>query len=66
MQTGGEESHSVLTGHRGLSLGKIFTDLPKLKIGDKFYIEVLDKTLAYEVDQISTNKPNDFSNFDKE
>ena len=66
MQTGGEGSHSVLTGHRGLSLGKIFTDLPKLKIGDKFYIDVLDKTLAYEVDQISTNKPNDFSNFDKE
>lgn len=66
LPTGGEGNHSVLTGHRGLSLGKMFTDLPKLKLGDKFYIEVLDKTLAYEVDQIETIKPDDLSHFDKE
>jgi len=49
---GGEGNHSVLAAHRGLPSAKLFSDLDKMKKGDKFYIHVLDKTLAYEVDQI--------------
>ncbi len=49
---GGEGNHSVLAAHRGLPSAKLFSDLDQMEIGDKFYIHVLDQTLAYEVDQI--------------
>ncbi len=49
---GGENTHSVLSAHRGLPSAKLFTDIDKLEKGDLFYIHVLDKDLAYEVDQI--------------
>lgn len=56
---GGQGTHAVLTGHRGLPTAKLFTDLPELVIGDKFYIETVDEKLAYEVDQILTVEPDD-------
>ncbi len=31
-----ENTHAVLSGHRGLPEAKLFTDLPKLKKGDQF------------------------------
>ena len=37
----------------------MFSDLDKLKIGDVFYLQVLDETLAYQVDQINTVLPHD-------
>ena len=49
---GGESTHSVLAAHRGLPEARLFTDIDQLEMGDKFYIHVLDETLAYEVDQI--------------
>ena len=49
---GGENTHSVLSAHRGRPSAKLFTDIDKLEKGDLFYIHVLDKDLAYEVDQI--------------
>lgn len=49
---GGESTHCVLSAHRGLPSAKLFTDIDKLQKGDLFYIHVLDKDLAYEVDQI--------------
>lgn len=54
---GGKSTHSVLTGHTGLSSAKLFTDLTEMKKGDIFFIYVLDQTLAYKVDQISVVKP---------
>ena len=30
----------------------MFTDIDQLQTGDKFYLHILDKVLAYEVDQI--------------
>lgn len=63
---GGEGKHSVITGHRGLSLGQMFTDLPRLKMGDHFYIKVLNETHAYEVDQIKTITPDNMDNFGQE
>ncbi len=46
---GGGSTHSVIVGHRGLPSAELFTDLDQMEIGDKFYIHVLDETLAYEV-----------------
>ncbi len=56
---GGESTHSVITGHRGLPTAKLFTDLPKLKKGDQFYIKTLDDKLAYEVDKITVIEPDE-------
>ncbi len=56
---GGESTHSVLSAHRGLPSASLFTDLDLMKEGDHFYINVLDETLAYEVDQILTVEPVD-------
>lgn len=54
---GGAGRHSVITGHTGLVHAKIFTDLTELKKKDLFYIHVLGKLLAYEVDQIKIIEP---------
>ena len=57
---GGESSHSVITAHSGLPSARLFTDLQKVKMGEKFYIENIGGTLAYEVDHIDVIEPSDF------
>ena len=59
LPVGGKGTHSVLTGHRGLPSARLFTDLDKVRVGDVFYIYVLDDILAYEVDQIKTVLPSE-------
>lgn len=59
LPVGGENTHSVITAHRGLPSAKMFTDLDEVKIGDNFFIEVLDQKIAYKVDKIKTVKPED-------
>lgn len=59
LPVGGENTHCVLTGHRGLPNQKFFSDLDKITQGDKFYIHLLGKTLAYEVYNIQTILPTD-------
>lgn len=54
---GGDFTHAILTGHRGLPSARLFTDLDQLEIGDRFYIYVLDEVLAYEVDEVNTVQP---------
>ena len=61
LPVGGENTHCVLSAHTGLSDKKLFTDLLLLENGDSFYLQVADKTLAYEVDQILVVKPEDTS-----
>ena len=56
---GGPGTHAVLSGHRGLPGRKLFTDLDLIKEGDQFYLQVLNETLAYEVDQILTVMPHE-------
>ncbi|WP_088292875.1 class C sortase [Bacillus mycoides] len=56
---GGENTHTVLTGHRGLPSALMFTHLDKVEKNDIFYIHSLDKVLAYKVDQIKTVLPNE-------
>mgnify|MGYP000121493060 CR=1 FL=1 len=58
---GGKGTHTVLTGHSGLSREKMLTDLEKMKVGDRFFLHVLDRTLAYEVQDIFTVLPDDTS-----
>ena len=58
---GGNGTHAVLTGHSGLSREKMLTDLEKMKVGDQFFLHVLDRTLAYEVRDIFTVLPDDTS-----
>ncbi len=36
LPVGGENTHTILTGHRGLPSAKLFTDLDKLREGDLF------------------------------
>ncbi len=61
LPVGGESTHCVLSGHRGLPSAKLFTNLDKLVAGDKFVIRVLDEVMTYEVDQILIVEPNDLS-----
>mgnify|MGYP001771397417 FL=1 len=61
LPTGGESTHCVLTAHNGLVKAKMFTDLDKLKLGDRFSLQILDRTLTYQVDQILVTVPEDTS-----
>ncbi|WP_279159864.1 class C sortase [Thomasclavelia cocleata] len=56
---GGNDTHSVLSAHSGLSSADLFTNLANLDNGDLFYIYVLDEILAYEVDNIKVVKPTE-------
>ena len=56
---GGKSTHAVLAAHRGLPSAKLFTDLDQMEIGDKFYLHILGKTLAYKIDQIKTVLPDE-------
>ncbi len=61
LPVGGESSHCVLSGHRGLPRAKLFSDLDKLVVGDVFSLNVLNATLTYQVDQIRVVEPDDVS-----
>jgi len=56
---GGEGTHSALTAHSGLPTARMFTDLEDLIYGDVFFINVLNRRLAYEVDQILVVYPHE-------
>lgn len=59
LPVGGENTHCVLSGHRGLPNAKLFTDLDELKVGDTFTITVLDRVMTYEVDQVKIVLPDE-------
>ena len=59
LPVGGEGTHCVVSGHRGLPSAKLFTDLDKLAEGDTFLLRVLDEVLTYEVDQIHIVEPDE-------
>ena len=59
LPVGGESTHTVISGHRGLPSAKLFTNLDRLREGDVFYIRVLDEVLTYEVDQILIVEPHE-------
>ena len=59
LPTGGKGNHCVLSAHRGLPSAKLFTDLDLMRIGDRFTLTILNRELAYEVDQILTVLPQE-------
>lgn len=61
LPVGGESTHAVLSGHRGLPSAELFTRLDRLVEGDQFMLNVLNEVLTYEVDQILIVLPEDVS-----
>lgn len=59
LPVGGENTHAVISAHRGLPSAALFTDLDKLEKEDHFLLHILDDTLCYEVDQILTVEPEE-------
>lgn len=59
LPVGGMSTHCVLSGHTGLPVAELFTDLDQMQTGDLFYIHVLNHILAYEVDQILVVLPEE-------
>ena len=58
LPVGGESTHCVVSGHRGLPSARLFTDLDKVAVGDTFLLHVLGEVLTYEVDQIKIVEPH--------
>ena len=61
LPVGGESTHAVLTGHRGVPGSLLFTRLDELRVGDSFYIEVMGEELGYKIDRIDVIEPDDDS-----
>ena len=59
LPVGGESTHCVLSGHRGLPSARLFSNLDKVVEGDVFMLRVLDEVLTYEVDQILIVEPQE-------
>ncbi|WP_125608160.1 class C sortase [Lapidilactobacillus bayanensis] len=58
---GGKSTHAVISAHRGLAQARLFTDLPKLKKGDYFYLHINHEIHAYKVDSKRVVEPTDTS-----
>jgi sortase A len=61
LPVGGESTHCVLSGHRGLPSSRLFTDIDQLTIGDVFVLHTLNEEYTYEVDQVLIVDPDDVS-----
>lgn len=58
LPVGGENTHCVLSGHRGLPGSSLFTRLDEMKEGDLFFLSVMGETLAYKVYDIQVVDPD--------
>lgn len=56
---GGTNTRSIITGHTGVENQVLFSDINTLKRGDVFFLNVLGKKLAYQVNSIQTVWPSD-------
>ncbi len=56
---GGDRTHCVLSGHRGLPSAKLFSDLDQMVEGDTFTLNIMDQTITYMVDQIRIVLPEE-------
>ena len=61
LPVGGTSTHCVLAGHTGLPSAKLLTNIDHLKVGDRFYIHVLNEVLEYKIDDISVVEPHEVS-----
>lgn len=61
LPVGGKNTHCVLAGHTGLPSAKLLTNIDRLKVGDRFYIHVLNEVLEYQIDDVSVVEPDEVS-----
>lgn len=61
LPVGGESTHTLVSGHRGLPSARLFTDIDRIREGDTWTITVLNQTFTYECDQIRIVEPDDLS-----
>lgn len=59
LPVGGKDTHTVLTGHTGLSHARMFTDLVEMKRGDVFFIRSAGRELCYKVSAVTVVLPDD-------
>lgn len=59
LPVGGESTHCLVSGHRGLPSARLFTDLDQMEEGDVFTLTVLGQTITYQVDQIRVVLPEE-------
>lgn len=59
LPVGGQGTHTVITGHRGLPSAKLFTDLDSLAEGDYVVLKVFGEELTYQLDQIRIVLPEE-------
>ena len=59
LPVGGERTHAILSGHRGLPSAKLFSDLDQIVEGDTFTVNILSQTTTYMVDQIRIVLPEE-------
>ena len=64
LPVGGMGTHTIISAHRGLKGKTMFTNLDMVKEGDVFFLEILGKTLVYQVYSIETVLPEDISSLD--
>ncbi len=57
LPVGGESTHAVLTGHRGLASSVLFTYLDRVQKGDTFSVTVEGRTAGYRVIDVPTKPP---------
>lgn len=58
---GGENTHCLLLGHRGLPTARLFNDIDQLIKGDYFELHILDEVLVYEVYKIQVVEPSELN-----
>ncbi|WP_390408118.1 class C sortase [Lacticaseibacillus jixiensis] len=58
---GGAGTHAVISGHRGVPNATLFSHLPQLHTGDRFFITIGKRTLAYRVFKRQVIEPTDLS-----
>ena len=59
LPVGGESTHCVISGHRGLPTADLLTHIDRMRLGDRFYLNVLGQKLEYQVDAINVVLPSD-------
>ena len=56
---GGKNTRSVITGHSGVKNQVLFTDVKNLTEGDLFFVNILGKRFAYEIDSFEEVLPSE-------
>lgn len=59
LPVGGENTHSVLTGHTGLTNATLWDNLVDVQVGDAIYVSTFGEHMKYEVHDIEVVLPNE-------